>query len=177
MDKERGFTLPTMDEIEKVWDIPNNPDDDGDEENDEEESETEEEKAALKDAASKKYHRSAKVLTWWMDSFIPMAVGLEFWGPNIRPFKYMTDKTVVEGDPAGEEKVLVTITSEAFAYVLYKNGRDKWMADYAYLKNNPRAKMTPKYKKDDSSTFKHANKWSNSNTGSMVGAGWHTDAL
>jgi hypothetical protein len=89
----------------------------------------------------------------------------------------MTDKIVVEGDPAGEEKVLVTITSEAFAYVLYKNGRDKWMADYAYLKNNPRAKMTPKYKKDDPSTFKHANKWSNSNTGSMVGAGWHTDAL
>ena len=36
--------------------------------------------------------KELELLTWYLDSFLPNAVGLEFWGPNVRPFKLMTDK-------------------------------------------------------------------------------------
>jgi hypothetical protein len=69
--------------------------------------------------------------------------------------------------------------SEAFAYVLFKNCRDKWMVNYAYLrKHNKNKKATvPRYKKTDPSTFKHQNRWLNANTVNVCGGGWHLEVL
>ena len=88
----------------------------------------------------------------------------------------MTDKEEVEGDPSGKKKVLVTVTSEAFALLLWANSRDKWLADFTLRASNKRAKI-PKYNKDDQTTWKHQNKWSNSRTGQIQGGGWAKDAL
>jgi hypothetical protein len=167
--------LPTLEEIENAWNLPEPP-----QEPEEGENESEEAKQArLSSPEQKKYDRAIKVLVWWMDSFMPYAVGLECWGPNIRPFHKMTDTQFIEGDVSGKEKVLVTTTSEAFAYVLFKNCRDKWMADYAYLRKHKKNKKAtvPRYKKTDPSTFKHQNRWSNANTGNVPGGGWHLEAL
>ena len=88
----------------------------------------------------------------------------------------MTDTEEVEGDPSGKKKVLVTVTSEAFALVLWANSRDKWLADFKLRVNNKRAKI-PKYNKEDPVTWKHQNKWSNSRSGQIQGGGWSRDAL
>lgn len=166
--------MPTVEEIENVWNLPEpTKAPEGGEES------KEDKKARLNSPEQKKYDRAVKILVWWMDSFMPYAVGLECWGPNIRPFHKMTDKQFIEGDVSGKEKVLVTTTSEAFAYLLYANCRDKWMADYAYLKTHKKNKKAtvPRYKKNDPETHKHQNKWSNANSGNVPGGGWHLDAL
>jgi hypothetical protein len=165
--------LPTVTKIENVWNIPEPPQ--GPEDPD---TETKQEKQDRENSpAYKKYPEAVELLTWWMDSFMPMAVGLEFWGPNIRPFHLMTDKQLIEGDISGKEKVLVTITSEAYAYQTYANCRDKWIADYEYLKKHGKKAKIPTYFKKDPSTFKHKNKWSNSQTGSVQGGGWEQKGL
>ena len=169
MDDHDG-NLPTVEEIEKVWEnkycAPEDPD----------ATEGEEEEEDKQSPEYKKSLAATELITWWMDVFMPLAVGLEFWGPNIRPFSLMTDTKYIDGDVSGEEKVLVTTTSEAYAYQTYANCRDKWIADWNFLKKNPK-KSIPKYNKHDSSTFKHKNKWSNATTGSVQGGGWDIAGL
>ena len=150
--------LPSTEEIEDIWNLP-----------EVNEASSEEEKA--------EYEKKVSLLTWYLDVFMPKAVGLEFWGELIRPYRLMTDTEVVEGDPSGKKKVLVTVTSEAFGLLVYHNCRDKWVADYKYKKEHGKKAQVPKYNKDDVSTHKHVNKWSNSNSGSVVGGGWHPAAL
>lgn len=157
MDAHSG-NLPTTDEIENVWDLP---------------VVTE----ASSDADKAEYSRKVDILTWYLNSFLPKAVGLEFWGENIRPFNLMTDTALVEGDLSGKKKVLVTVTSEAFGLLVYHNCRDKWVADYKYKQQHGKKASIPKYEKDEPSTHVHVNKWSNSRSGSAVGGGWHVDAL
>lgn len=159
--------LPKLEEIEAVWDL-KPPGDKPDGANIDE----------LADYNTKKikYARQLEILTWYLDTYLPLAVGLEFWGPNIRPFKLMTDMKVVSGDPSGKKKVLVTITSEAFGLLVYANCRDKWVADFTLKAGNKKAKI-PKYDKDKPETHKHQNKWSSSRTGQVQGGGWAPEAL
>ena len=157
-----------MEQIEKVWDIKEPGEEPGDEA-------TEEEKAKWV-AFKAECDFQLEILLWYLDCFLPHAAGLEFWGPNIRPFHLMTDKLDVPGDKSGKKKVYVTITSEAFGLVVYANCRDKWIADFTLRATNKRAKI-PKYNKDDPATFKHQNKWSCSRSGQVIGGGWHNDAL
>ena len=160
--------MPALEDIETVWELEepgDAPPDDA----------TEQERA---DYESNKEEFAAKqeILTWYLDSYVPYAVGLEFWGPNIRPFKFMTDTKAVAGDPSGKKKVLVTITSEAFEHVIYANCRNKWLADFTLKAKNKKAKI-PKYDKDKPETHKHQNKWSSSRTGQVQGGGWDLKAL
>ena len=78
---------------------------------------------------------------------------------------------------ATEDKDLLTVSSEAFGLLVCHNCRDKWVADYNYKKKHGKKAVVPKFKKEDVSTHAHVNKWSNSNSGSVVGGGWHPDAL
>lgn len=147
-----------MKEIENVWKLPEAPSQDSPQE--------------VKD----KYSHAVTVLTWYLDKFLPMAAGQEYWGPHIRPFHLMTDKVDVEGDVSGKKKVLVTVTSEAFGILVYANCRDKWIADFT-LKDGDRKAKIPKYDKDNKETHKHQNKWSSSRTGQIQGGGWSKEAL
>lgn len=118
-----------------------------------------------------------ELLTWYLDSYLPFAVGLEFWGPNIRPFHLLSDKIMVDGDPSGKEKVLVTVTSEAFGQLVYANCRDKWMHEFNYKKGKRKGAKVPKFDKQDKSTHVYQNRWSSSRTGQLVGGGWAPEAL
>lgn len=171
MDENGADDLPTFEEIENVWNIPEPP------AALEEDTTITEDVHKEREIAQKKHDRAVKVLVWWVDRFLQYAVGLDFWGPNIRPFYLMTDKMVVDGDPSGKEKVLVTTTSEAFAHLTYTNCRDKWVVEYKWRKENPKKKQIPKYKKSDPDTHKFQNKWSNSRTGQVSGGGWLPEAL
>lgn len=165
-----------MEEIENVWDIPPPPQ----AKNPEDETE-EEEKARLNSPEQKKHEYAMEVFVWWLDCFLPFAVGLEFWGPDIRCFHYMTDKKQLPGSNTGEKKVYVTVTSEAFAHVLYANCRDKWQASHEYIvearKKGVKKAKIPAYNKKDESTWKFQNKWSSSRTGQVQGGGWKMEAI
>lgn len=165
-----------MTDLEKIWDLPEPPQAPEDMPADIQEDTplTENQKAYLTEYAN--YEHALTKLTWYLNSYLPNTVGLQFWGPNIRPFCLMTDTKVVEGDPSGKKKVLVTKTSEAFAHLLWANSRDKWLADFILKAANKKAKI-PKYNKDNPSTHKHQNKWSNSRTGQIQGGGWNKEAL
>ena len=163
--------MPTLDEIENVWAIPEVPEEPGEDETDSEEAKV------ARDEAKLAQDRAVKVLVWWVDQFLPYAVGLEFWGPTIHPFRLMTDLEYVSGDPSGNMKVLVTITSEAFAHLIFANCRDKWQADYDYFKANKNAKRVPAYNKEKPETHKHVNKWSSSRTGQVLGGGWSKEGI
>ena len=153
-----------------MWLLPNQPDPVADQTN---------EAAKAKFAKQKaEYDHAESILLWYLDSYLPMAAGFDFWGPTIRPFHLMTDKKEVPGDPSGKERVLVTVTSEAFGVLLYANCRDKWLADFDLRKTSGNKKIKiPKYDKDDPATHKHQNKWSNSRTGSVQGGGWAIEAI
>lgn len=152
--------MPEITEIENVWAIPEAPD----------EGETGTERAQI-------FNAHMELITWWMDDFMPKAVGLQAWGDHIRPFHLMTDKMVVEGDPSGKEKVLVTCTSEAFAILVYANCRDKWIAEFKYKKGKKGRVDLPKYVKDDPTTHVYQNRFSSSRTGQQIGGGWSADGL
>ena len=154
-----------MEDLQNIWDLPDPPADTYDSDSDTPAS-----------PEQKAYSLAVAKLVWYLNSFLPNTVGLHFWGPNIRPFKLMTDKEVVDSDPSGKKKVLVTVTSEAFALLLWANSRDKWLADFKLKKKDRKAKI-PKYDKNNRATWKHQNKWSNSRTGQIQGGGWSKDAL
>ena len=59
--------LPSTEEIEDIWNLP-----------EVNEASSEEEKA--------EYEKKVSLLTWYLDVFMPKAVGLEFWGDLIRPY-------------------------------------------------------------------------------------------
>lgn len=170
--------MPTVAQIENVWEIPPPVD--------APEDESEQAKKIRENSPQQKKHLAAlEVLVWWLDSFLPHAVGLEYWGTEIRCFQFMTDKTVFMNDPSGKEKAYVTVTSEAFAHVLYANCRDKWQATHDYIKlegskNKGKGKKkinVPTYDKKNESTWVFQNKWSNSRTGQVVGGGWSSEAI
>lgn len=153
--------LPTVEEIEKVWDLPQSIDDEA----------SEEEKAECA--------RKVQILTWYLDDYLEKCVGLEYWGPSLRCFNLLTDKKTLDNiSYLGENMVLVTITSEAYAQVLYKNCRDKWLADLEFFKSKGGKKVSvPKCDKDKPDTHKHQNLWSNSRTGAVAGGGWAPEAM
>ncbi len=153
-------SLPTLQEMQGIWDVGAEPDQNS---------------ASADDM--KAYQFKINRLVWYLDHWLPFVVGSTFWGPLVRPFHLMTDLTKIEGDVSGKEKVRVTVTSEAFALLLFANCREKWLACWKYFAANPGAKKTPKWNKDDESTHKYHNLWSNSRTGQVEGGGWSVDAL
>lgn len=144
--------------MENVWDLPEVPD--------------EEDTVAIE-----QYRRAVNILTWYLDKYMVQVAGLEFWGPNIRPYRLMTDKVEVDGDVSGKKKVLVTVTSEAFGLLLFANCREKWIITFQFKEKNGKKAPIPKYNKDDhDGTKQWLAKWSNSRSGSVSGGGWSKEA-
>ena len=164
-------TLPTEEEMINVWEVTTlNPPDGFAEAKEEQLDLTEEQQ---------EYSDKLDLLLWYLDVWMPMVAGLENWGPTIRPFFFMTSTRRLDGDNSGKEKVLVTVTSEAFGLLVFANCREKWLADFEYKKGKigKEARKVPKYNKDDPTTWKHQNKWSCGRTGSKIGAGWDSAAI
>jgi hypothetical protein len=152
-----GF-LPTLEEMMNPWTIP-----------DFGENTTEEEAAKLA--------RKEAILLFYVDSFLPAAVGLEHWGPERRPNHLLTDEVEVHMDPSRKKKVMVTVTSEAFGLVVYENCRECWIATWNYKSRFGKAAKIPKYDKDIPETHCYKNKFTNGNTGQVLCGGWSKEGL
>lgn len=68
-------------------------------------------------------HKDKKILLWYQDRWLPVAVGLEYWDDKNRHYDLPTDKVKLRD---GNDWVLSTSTSEAFGLMVYDNCRDKW---------------------------------------------------
>ncbi len=117
------------------------------------------------------YNRKASLLTWYLNEWIPNVVGSDWWSPQIRPYKFMTDKVEVEG----AQKVLVTVTSEAFGLVQYENSRDKWIENFKYKEANGKHAKVPMHNKNKPETHRFKAKWSDAKSGQC--SGWHHGAF
>ena len=158
--------LPTIDEIETVWDLPEPPLDkvtDDIEENDH----------RLTEDYHEMYDRKVAVFSWYVEEYLPMAAGVQWFGPTIRPYFLPSDLIDM---PSGEKKVCVTITSEAYGLLVYENCRDKWLEIFKWRDLQPKSKKNkpPTYTPSDPATHKFKAKWSDSNIGQNTG--WNTDA-
>lgn len=161
--------LPTTEELENIWEnLPL-----------QEEQDPEEEDEISEEAQSQKEQKEHKVelLAWYLDKWMPMVAGAEFWGPTKRPFRLMTDLEKLRGEKKTPERTLVTITSEAFGLLVFANCREKWLASFQFRKENKHGTPLPSYKKDDIETHKYQNKWSSSRGGGTGGGGWSQEAL
>ena len=142
-----GGKLPSVEEIESVWDLPEKPTEPVGGGEDQQIADFEEAKAKHK-ADFDFYTKKKKILTWCATEFLSMAVGVETWGNTQKCTKLLTDLAMAQEDISGKEKVLAPVTSEAFGQVMHTNCRKKWMAVWNYRKvHSPKAKVH-KYSKD-----------------------------
>jgi hypothetical protein len=152
--------------MDYIWDLPEPPLHkvaDGIDEND----------PRLMDEYHNMYERKVAIFSWYVEEYLPMAAGVQWFGPTIRPYFLPSDLIEM---PSGEKKVCVTITSEAYGLLVYENCRDKWLEIFKWRDLQPKGKKLspPTYKPSDSETHKFKAKWSDSSIGQNTG--WHTDA-
>ena len=145
--------LPSIQEILDVWNIPDVPN------------------KEAPDHFQENFNCQAYLLTWYLNEWIPSVVGNDWWSAQIRPYKFTTDKVEVEG----AQKVLVTVTSEAFGLVQYENSRDKWIENFKYKEANGKRATVPMYNKNKPETHKFKAKWSDAKSGQC--SGWHPGAF
>lgn len=143
------------------------------------------------------------ILKWYLCDYIPWTVGVDVWGPDVRPFKFMTDTVKIRG----KDRMLVTSTSEAMSLLQFENSRDAWIATYKFKEglihkecdsessgsgsggsgsgqNPPRKKKAPAYSKTKikppaynrrkPETHPYKGKWSSYKSGQQ--SAWHPDA-
>ena len=119
---------------------------------------------------------------WWQNDFLGYVVGPSTWSGtgtfDNRKYRIPTEKAWI--NDLGEMRVAVTITSEAFARVIYKNNRDRWMAIFkCKAQHGDKATIPDRKKLADGSqnpqckTFKA--EWSDSYGGQ--GCGWDVGAM
>ena len=110
------------------------------------------------------YNWKIVVLTWYLDIWLPMVVGVDFFGPSIRPCALMVDKFKDPND-GNKEKVCVTVTSEAYDLIQLENSRDKWAAVCAYKDEKGWKKTLPSHNEKKPATHQFKSKWSDAKSG------------
>ena len=98
----------------------------------------------------KKNVNARNILLWYQDRYLPVIHGLEYWGPKYRHYRLPTDKEPMSQDK--KERILCTVSSEAFGLMVYENCREKWQ-NIMKLKKKNRGKLSLKicvtYQKHD----------------------------
>jgi hypothetical protein len=121
------------------------------------------------------YERKMKLTLWYFDDYMTMIAGTQYWGNDVKTRFLPTDMMDLEG----EQKVIVTITSEAFGILLYENCRDKWIQIFKWKDQNPKSnkksKPPPQYNKNKPETHPYKAKWSDNCSGQSMG--WHPNAF
>ena len=103
-------------------------------------------------------------LTWCLDIWLPMVVGVDFFGPSIRPYALIVDKFKDPND-GNKEKVYVAVTSEAYGLIQFENSRDKWAAVCAYKDDKGWKKTPPAHNANKPATHQFKSKWSDAKSG------------
>lgn len=109
------------------------------------------------------------MLLWYMDRYLPIAAGLDYWGENQRLYKLLTDKVNING----KQKVLVTVTNEAFGLLVLENCREKWIEINKFKEMHGEGAKIPE-KGEEAEPFKA--KWTDSKCGQVKFGGWADEA-
>ena len=118
-------------------------------------------------------HAYAKsCVLWYFDRWLPAVAGSDWWSAKQRYYHILTHKVAV----GGEQKVLVTSSSEAFGILVMDNCHSKWMAEFELRKDDPKAKI-PKPKKGESENDAFRAKYTESKNGQVKFGGWSSDAF
>ena len=126
---------------------------------------SEEDKEAYDD-----YIRDMDLLLWYLDKYLPAAVGELSFGKAHRYYKKQTDSV----DIRGKRRILVERQSEAYGWLMYENCYDKWCHVVPQQAKDPTWKV-PDWKKDDPATHPyHDTKYSDPRGGQK--AGWKASA-
>lgn len=114
------------------------------------------------------YDYKKSLLLWYTDHYLPVAAGLEYYGPTIRYYKMAIEATKVEG----VKTHLVTKESEAMGLLMYENCLEKWKEIVDMKSKDPDWKV-PDWNKEDEDTWKyHKTQWSDGKSGQVAGGGW-----
>jgi len=115
-----------------------------------------------------------ELLLWYFDRYLP-TVCRKYWDPEIRCYNLYTDtKCNIQGKDGQvfQNKVWVTVATEAFGLTLLMNCRDKWPHVYDYEAGGLEIpKSGPVYKE------KFKAKWSNPDEGQKEYGGWEPAGL
>jgi hypothetical protein len=109
-----------------------------------------------------------QAMLWYSDRWLPVIAGKDFFGPNVRYYSCPTDLVLVHG----EQKVAVTVTTEAFGLLVFENCRNKWMKMWEWKANNPDKAIPNKGPIAD--TFKAL--YTDSKVGQIPYGGWDPEA-
>lgn len=107
---------------------------------------------------------------WYYDQYLPAVAGKDYWGTKIRWYNLPTDLMKV----GGEQKVILTVTSEAFGLLIYENCREKWMKIFDAKKKDSDFEI-PRSK--DEGAEEYYAKWSDANAGNVKFGGWAEEAF
>lgn len=119
------------------------------------------------------YDKAVVILIWYMDQFLPAAVGaLTVCGPRVRHYKKAVDRKNVNGT----QVTIVSVLSEAWALVCLRNCHEKWSHCADMKKQNPKWRI-PVLTKDNKSEVKkyHKTIWSDGSSGQH--SGWDPAAI
>ena len=106
---------------------------------------------------------------WYTDRFLPVAAGKEYFGEDIRYYQRIASQMKING----QEKVCVTVASEAFGLLVLENCRDKWSNIFQFKQDNGQGAPIPTTG-DECLPFKA--KWTDSKCGRIKFGGWAPEA-
>lgn len=122
--------------------------------------------------ADPKNLKSKNLLIWYYDRYLPAAARKEYWGDDNRYYKLYTDKINLKG----KQKVLVTISSEAFGLLQLRNCAKKWKNIFV-LKETEGAMAVIPTKKTDKESENYKAEWTDPKIGQVKYGGWHPRAI
>ena len=115
--------------------------------------------------------KSKDLLLWYVDRYLPVAAGNEYWSDQIRYYKLLTD-TCRLPNAAEENKVLVTVSSEAFGLLILDNCRDKWLKIFKLKEEKGKGAKIPT-SGEEAAEYKA--KWTKDRQGRVKFGGWDED--
>jgi hypothetical protein len=113
---------------------------------------------------------SKELFLWYYDEYLPAVLPKEFWKEDIRYYKLLTDTVNI----AGKEKVLVTVTAEAFGLLVWENCREKWCNFCLFKDQHGEKAPIPTGKEPGAEN--HLAKWSDGKEGQVLYGGWKEEA-
>lgn len=116
------------------------------------------------------YKEKKELLVFYFDRYLPVIAGKEYWGTDQRYFHLPTDKVEIKG----KQRVLVSVPSEAFGWLVLENNREKWINMFQFKEQHGQAKPIPN-KGEEAAPFKA--RWTDSKVGQVKFGGWDEEAF
>lgn len=107
-----------------------------------------------------------ELIFWYYDKYLDIVVGKDVWSKQVRVSKLPSDTM----DVNGEQKIIVTVSQEAFGLVMLDNCKDKWKNIFDLKAVDSDAEI-PK-KKGHPDLAKYQGKYSTGTDGATKYGGW-----